>query len=140
MASKKAPHPEDTFFKDLNSDKTATVETPTPKKSLDKAVDDIYLQAHSHRNRLVSFYIMYTVAFSIFVAGLITYQAAVRTQPGNATLEVIPEWALGLLVAGMFGQFISLLTIVTKKVWTFEPFLDHHLNYKRGPIDRPRKP
>ncbi|MCP3702013.1 MAG: hypothetical protein GY954_03670, partial [Alteromonas sp.] len=101
-----------------------------PKRSLDRAIDDIYLQAHAHRNRLVTFYIIYTVIFSLFVAGLITFQAAARTVEGKEAIELIPQEALNLLVVGMFGQFISLLTIVTKKVWTFEPFLKHHLDYK----------
>ncbi len=106
---------------------------PEPTKSLDSAVNDIYLQAHNHRNKLVTFYIVYTVAFSIFVALLITYQAMVRSIPGKETIEVIPEWALSLLVAGMFGQFISLLTIVTTKVWTFEPFLNHAKRDPKSP-------
>lgn len=112
----------------------ATDETPSQnrttgdRRNLDKAIDEIYLQAHVHRNKLVNFYIIYTVTFSIFVALLVVFQAAVRTVPGSETVEIIPEWTLSLLVAGMFGQFISLLTIVTTKVWTFEPFLKHHLD------------
>ena len=113
--------------KDLTVSSKHAASTQRP---LDKAIDDIYLQAHVHRNRLVTFYIIYTVSFSLFVALLITLQAFARTVPGKETIELIPQWALNLLVAGMFGQFISLLTIVTKKVWTFEPFLQHHLSYK----------
>lgn len=112
------------IYRSLPASKPAST---TPPRSLDKAVDDIYLQAFHHRNRLVTFYIIYTVAFSLFVGMLVVFQAAVRTVPGNETLEIIPEWTLSLLVAGMFGQFISLLTIVTTKVWTFEPFLNHSL-------------
>ena len=67
-------------------------------RPLDKAIDDIYLQAHVHRNRLVTFYIVYTVIFSIFVATLIMFQAAARTVEGKETIELVPEWALNILV------------------------------------------
>lgn len=114
----------------VDEDQTVThVHKTGDRRSLDRAIDEIYLQAHSHRNKLVTFYIIYTVAFSLFVSVLIIMQAAARTVEGKEAIELIPEYALNLLVVGMFGQFISLLTIVTKKVWTFEPFLKHHLDY-----------
>ena len=115
------------IYRSLNVDEPAEI---PPTRTLDGAINDIYLQAHRHRDRLVTFYVIYTVVFSVFVATLIMFQAAARTVEGKETIELVPQWALNLLVAGMFGQFISLLTIVTKKVWTFEPFLQHHLNYK----------
>ena len=116
------------IYRSLSSDKP---ESNVPPRNLDQAIDDIYLQAFHHRNRLVTFYIVYTVAFSVFVGLLIVFQAVFRATPGNSEREIIPEWTLSLLVAGMFGQFISLLTIVTTKVWTFEPFLNHHKDYRQ---------
>ncbi len=125
------------IYRSLTSSKP---ETSTPTRSLDKAIDDIYLQAYHHRNRLVAFYIIYTVTFSVFVGLLIVFQAIIRTDPGNSNLEIVPEWTLSLLVAGMFGQFISLLTIVTTKVWTFEPFLNHHKDYRKSDISNDTPP
>ena len=58
--------------------------------------------------------------------GLIFWQAAARYFVyGDTKLELIPQWALDLIVVGMFGQFIGLLTIVTNRVWEFKSFLDH---------------
>jgi hypothetical protein len=105
---------------------TKEPETATPDKSLDAHVQKIFEQAHGHRDRLIKFYICYTVILSALVMVLIFWQAALRCfVHGKAQLELIPQWALNLIVVGMFGQFIGLLTIVTKRVWEFKPFFDH---------------
>lgn len=110
-------------------------QTAEPNKDLDKLVDDIFNQAYEHRGILIKFYILYTSVLSGLVMILIFVQAAVRLwSKGHETIELIPQWALNLIVIGMFGQFIGLLTIVTKKVWEFEPFLNHaRKNAKDGP-------
>ena len=61
--------------------------------------------------------------FSGVVAVLIFGQALIRwLVPEMKDAELVPYWALNLLVIGLVGQFIALLTIVTKKVWLFEEF------------------
>lgn len=100
--------------------------TAQPNNNLDKLVVDIFEQARNHRNILVNFYIWYTCILSFLVMALLFWQAGARFFVyGDSHLELIPEWALNLVVAGMFGQFIGLLTIVTKRVWEFKSFLDH---------------
>lgn len=111
--------------------------TASPNEELDKdlsdLVADIFEQAKKHRDWLIKFYILYTVVLSFLVMMLIFVQAGVRLwNDKDANLELIPQWALDLIIVGMFGQFIGLLTIVTKKVWEFKPFLDHA---KRGVKD-----
>jgi hypothetical protein len=104
-----------------------------PKKGLDEEVKEIFRQAYDHREKLINFYIWYTVIFSIVVIWLVFLQVQARLIEGNENLEIVPQWVLYLLVAGMFGQFIGLLTIVTKKVWTFEPFFKHHADSTKNP-------
>jgi hypothetical protein len=101
-------------------------DTTQPNNGLDGLVAEIFTQASNHRNVLVHFYIWYTCILSLLVMGMLFWQAAARFFVfGDERLELIPPWALNLIVVGMFGQFIGLLTIVTKKVWEFKPFLDH---------------
>ncbi len=100
--------------------------TAEPNKNIEELVSDIFEQAQKHRDWLIKFYIAYTVVLSLLVMILVFVQAAARLfSRENVNLELIPQWALNLIIIGMFGQFIGLLTIVTKKVWEFKPFLDH---------------
>jgi len=116
----------DHYFQSLTQKDSVTLRITNPRKDgLDGDVQEIYKQAQSHRNILVWFYVGYTVALSVAVVGLIVWQAYVRAESNNYTLELIPAWALDILVVGMFGQFIGLLAIVTKRVWEFKPFFDH---------------
>lgn len=119
------------WFKELLSHDTSEPENRAPKKGLDEYVTGIYQQASDHREKLINFYIWYTIIISAFIACLIFIQAKVRLIPENENLEIIPQWTFYLLVTGMFAQFIGLLTIVTKKVWTFEPFFKHHRDSKK---------
>lgn len=116
----------DYFLENLSSVKLSGHELEKPDPTIEHEVTKIYTQAHSHRNRLVNFYIWYTVIFSLFVAGIIGLQAYVRIDNHDSNFNVIPPWGLNLLVTGMFGQFVGLLAIVTQKVWDFKPFLSHH--------------
>jgi hypothetical protein len=116
----------DKLFIRLSANKSTTVDTKKPILGLDDEVTAIYRQAGKHRNRLINFFIIYTIGISIFVLGIIILQAFARMLiKDEHTIELIPQWALYLLVVGLFGQFIGLLTIVTKKVWTFEAFFKH---------------
>ncbi|QQS21911.1 hypothetical protein IPM09_05385 [Candidatus Saccharibacteria bacterium] len=115
------------YFKYLSDGGGREAQTKQPEPGLDKKVEEIFDQAKAHRSSLLWFYIWYTVVFSLVVIGLIFMQAYARvTIPGFETIELVPQWAMYLLVVGMFGQFISLLMIITRKVWTFEPFFKHH--------------
>jgi hypothetical protein len=114
------------IFRKLSLPSTPEAEPIEPISGLDREVSDIFQQAADHRDRLINFFIRYTWVFSIFVATVIIGQAAARAlMPGMQTVELIPYWALNLLVVGLIGQFITLLTIVTKKVWLFEEFFKH---------------
>ena|SRR6266705_6045240 len=113
------------LFESLQSAKQEP-RTATPNKDLDGLVQEIFDQAREHRKKLITFYTRYTAILSALVMILIFWQAAARLLVyGDKTIELIPSWALNLVVAGMFGQFIGLLTIVTNRVWEFKPFLDH---------------
>ena len=108
-----------------------------PNKNLDRLVGDIFEQAREHRTKLIRFYVWYTSILSSLVMMLIFFQAAVRLFVySKDSIELIPEWALNLIVIGMFGQFIGLLTIVTTKVWEFKPFLDHAKKITKNPISK----
>ena len=104
-------------------------------KTLDARVEEIFVQARDHRNLLIKFYVWYTAVLSGLVVTLIFWQAAARFFVyGDQHIELIPQWALNIIITGMFGQFIGLLTIVTKRVWEFKSFFDHaknnHINRK----------
>jgi hypothetical protein len=110
----------------LASEEPRTLTLAEPNRQLDQFVQDIYEQARSHRDALISFYVRYTWSLSIFVMILIFVQAGVRLFAyGEDRAELVPQWALNLIIVGMFGQFIGLLTIVTNRVWEFKPFLDY---------------
>jgi glucan phosphoethanolaminetransferase (alkaline phosphatase superfamily) len=112
------------LFDELKEGSSAKIAEP----DLDAHVNNIFSQTYNHRDRLIKFYIWYTCVLSALVMTLLFAQAAVRLfGDGKDSLELIPERALSLVVVGMFGQFIGLLTIVTKKAWGFKPFLDHAL-------------
>ena len=111
------------FYRELQSPSTPEAHTEEPISGLSEEVAAIFQQASDHREKLVKFFISYTWVFSGFVALIIIGQALVRTfMPGKESVEIVPYWALNLLVVGLVGQFIALLTIVTKKVWLFEEF------------------
>lgn len=113
---------------DLFETLASSQQTPKIARSnegLDQEVQNIFKQASKHRQLLVLFYIIYTSVLSLAVVALIFWQAHERLVSGNPNLELIPQNALNLVVVGMFGQFIGLLTIVTKKVWEYKSFLDH---------------
>ena len=97
-----------------------------PDLTVEAEIANIFTQARQHRNRLVNFYILYTIGFTLFVFGIIFWQAKTRLYLRNTQFELIPQWALNLLVTGMFGQFVGLLTIVTHRVWDFKPFFAHY--------------
>lgn len=108
-----------------------------PNKNIEDLVQDIFKQAHSHRDSLIKFYMWYTCILSGLVMLLIFGQACARFLLGAPSIELIPQWALNLIVIGMFGQFIGLLAIVTKKVWEFEPFFKHADGQtKKGEYDK----
>lgn len=94
-------------------------------QSVEDLVRQIFQQASRHRDFLIRFYAWYTGLLSVSIVALIYLQAQARLVEGNETLELIPQWALNLVIVGMFGQFIGLLTIVTKRVWEYKPFLEH---------------
>jgi|SRR4051794_34603639 hypothetical protein len=115
----------DRLFQELSASDQQP-QTASPNKDLEDLVTDIFEQASKHRDWLIKFYIWYTATLSLLVMFLIFVQAGSRLfVEKNTDLELIPQWALDLIIVGMFGQFIGLLTIVTKKVWEFKPFLDH---------------
>ena len=101
-----------------------------PDPTIEKEVTAIFTQARRHRSWLVYFYISYTITFTLFVFWIIWREAEVRVEWHDTKFEIIPQWALNLLVTGMFAQFVGLLTIVTKKVWDFQPFFTHHMQMK----------
>ena len=126
QAKAESPIDLDSLFDTLSGSSVREVETKKPKPGLDEEVADIYSHASRHRSVLVWFYIIYTSVFSLYVIAIITLQAYLRARyPDLRDVEIIPQWALYILISGMFGQFIGLLAIVTKKVWTFEPFFKH---------------
>lgn len=115
------------IFARLSDVSASEVKNQAPEKGLDHDVADIYKQAHKHRNKLLNFFIWYTIMLSFFVLAIIFLQIHARISlPNQEQLEIVPQWVLYLLVGGMFGQFIGLLAIVTRKVWTFEPFFKHY--------------
>jgi hypothetical protein len=103
-----------------------------PDPTVESEVTGIYTQARVHRNRLVWFYIWYTVIFTLFVLALITWEGYERVHLDDSTFEIIPQWGLYLLVVGMFAQFIGLLKIVTQRVWDFKELFSHHFHLKTG--------
>lgn len=114
------------IFEKLILPATPEASTINPVSGLDEEVAKIFQQASEHRDRLVKFFVRYTWVFSLFVAVVITGQALARAFiPGGESIELVPHWVLNLLVVGLVGQFITLLTIVTKKVWLFEEFFRH---------------
>lgn len=115
----------DELLRELQKKDTQDLITSEPQRGLETEVKDIFKQAEKHRNVLIIFYIIYTVALSFVVISLIFLQAQARLVPGSETIELVPQPALYLLVVGMFGQFIGLLTIVTRKVWTYESFFEY---------------
>jgi hypothetical protein len=106
-----------------------------PDPTVESEVTKIYTQARGHRNRLVWFYIWYTIIFTLFVLALITWEGYERVHLGNANFEIIPQWGLNLLVTGMFAQFIGLLKIVTERVWDFKELFSHHFHLKTGALE-----
>jgi hypothetical protein len=119
------------LFIRLQGDDTAEPNTKEPDQKfndlLEKDISNIFNQAHAHRQLLIKFFIWYTCILSVFVLLIVFIQIFCRIYIPNAdNFEVIPQWVLYLLVIGMFGQFIGLLTIVTTKVWTFEPFFNYY--------------
>lgn len=111
-----------------------------PEAKVEEEVADIFAQARRHRNLLVWFYVGYTAAVTLVVFGLLIAQAVVRVSRGDGGFEIVPQWALNLLVAGMFGQFVGLLAIVTKRVWNFGDFFKHHNEIMSGGGLPPKKP
>jgi hypothetical protein len=101
-----------------------------PDPTVEGEVTKIFTQARRHRNVLVYFYIIYTILFTVFVLAMIAIQAVVRVKWHDPHFELVPQWALNLLVTGMFAQFVGLLTIVTKQVWDFKPFFAYHNKIK----------
>lgn len=104
---------------DLHSFNLSKTELAKPDPTVEKEITGIYTQARGHRNKLVNFYIIYTIIFTLFVLLLIAWQAYIRVEWHDGKFEIIPQWGLNLLVTGMFAQFVGLLTIVTKRVWDF---------------------
>lgn len=124
------------LFERLSTDGGSEPDTETPNSDfndkLEGEISNIFNQAHSHRQLLIKFFIWYTCILSTFVMLIVFIQIFYRIYVPNANnFEVVPQWVLYLLVVGMFGQFIGLLTIVTTKVWTFEPFFNHYSNAHR---------
>jgi hypothetical protein len=121
------PKPEE-FFKSLKSKQTPRIAKPDESLN-DKLVQAIFDQANEHRRKLINFFITYTSILSGLVMLIVFWQAGARFFVyGDKDVELIPQWALNLIVVGMFGQFIGLLAIVTKRVWEYKPFLDHVKN------------
>lgn len=132
MGTKKSSGPKnqsnisDIFNTLLSEDVSEPKNFLRPQKGLDEEVGAIYKQAYDHRSKLINFYIFYTIIMSIAIFSIIFFQIQVKLINGNEDLEIVSPLIIELLVVGMFGQFIGLLAIVTRKVWTFEPFLKHH--------------
>lgn len=101
-----------------------------PDPTIESEVTKIYSQAREHRNRLVWFYISYTILFTLFVLSVIVWEGYERVHLRDHKFEVVPQWALNLLVTGMFAQFIGLLKVVTERVWDFKELLAHYYQMK----------
>lgn len=122
-------------------------ELARPDPTIEQEVTQIFTQARAHRHDLVRFYIGYTIVFTLFVLGLIGMQAYFRVAWRDGKFEMVPQWALNLLVTGMFAQFVGLLTVVTRHVWDFESFFTYHnrvkdddtLKQPEAPATQPRK-
>lgn len=120
------------FVENLNKVRLSKKELAKPDSTLEEEVTKIFTQARTHRGRLVNFYIFYTSASTVFVFCLIWLQAHYRVTWHDSHFEIIPQWAMNLLVTGMFGQFVGLLTIVTRRVWDFKPFFTYHNRIRNG--------
>lgn len=63
-----------------------------PDESIEKEITKLYTQASTHRTELVWFYIIYTSLFTVFVLGLLGWQAYIRaTFVERETFEIIPQ-------------------------------------------------
>lgn len=110
------------LFDQLTDDSTQDARNLLPQKGLDSEILGIYRQALKHRDHLVKFYITYTTIFTCIIVYFLGLQAYARVVTDDPAIQLIPSDALNLLVVGMFGQFIGLLTIVTTKVWSYDKF------------------
>lgn len=119
----------------LGSVRLSSKELSKPDPTVESEVTQIYTQSRVHRNRLVWFYIGYTIGFTAFVMALLVWQGYERVHLKNPRFELIPQWGLNLLVTGMFAQFIGLLKIVTERVWDLKGLLDHHVHLKTGAVE-----
>jgi hypothetical protein len=124
----------------LDSVRLSTREIAKPDPTIETEVTAIFTQARKHRSWLVYFYIIYTIIFTLFVFYIIQKQADTRIKLNNSNFEIIPQWALNLLVTGMFAQFVGLPTIITKRVWDFRPFFTHYVQMKANPMTKDEKP
>jgi hypothetical protein len=107
-------------------------EISDPNPGVDQAVKAIYIQAHRHRDRLISFYVWYASLFTIAVVLVLFVQSGVRIVGQDKKFEIMPEWTLDILVTGMFVQFVGLLKVVTESAWNFKAFFDHHNEMKHS--------
>jgi len=123
------------LIKNIGSIKLSSDELSAPDPTVESEVTQIYTQARVHRNRLVWFYIGYTICFTLFVLALITWEGYERIHLKDPSFEILPQWGLDLLVTGMFAQFIGLLKIVTERVWDFKELFAHHFHLKTNALE-----
>lgn len=120
------------YTKAIGNDSTALRDNELGQSNnqYDEDAKNIYRQAHDHRDVLIGFYKNYTIWFTVAVGFLVFLQAFCRVLDPDINFEIMPRWTLDLLITGMFGQFVSLLYIVTKNAWDYKSFFDHHNSVK----------
>lgn len=120
------------IFHELTSDSASEVNLLEPDLSLDQEITGIFRQAHEQRKKLLTFYIWFTIVLSAFVVALILLQAWTRIRLYDESIAIVPDNVFYFLVTGMFLQFIGLLTIVTKSVWSYTDFFQYKRDISNG--------
>lgn len=126
----------DQLTDNLSKIKISFKDISKPDPTVEDEVTRIFMQARRHRSWLVLFYIIYTVLFTAFVITLIHWQARQRVIFQDSNFEIIPQWALNILVTGMFIQFVGLLKIVTERVWDYRHFFTYHMRTLSRTIEK----
>ncbi len=84
---------------------------------------DILQQRHSQRRFVFWFSLFFSGLSYLAFISLICVQVWIRIYTGKETFSVLDGYELELLSVSIFGQFIGVILIITKAIWTDSDYI-----------------
>jgi hypothetical protein len=97
-------------------------EEPPRLAPADWGSGDFLKQRRRHRTYIIWFAMVFTTLSFLGLGVLIGFQVWFRIKTNGAEIQLISDRSLQILAVSVFGQFIGVIILITRSVWSNDEF------------------